>query len=96
MDFAIWCALLSHHRTIWVTPLESLYSAARHLHTNSNHPIANGLVECFHRQLKSALKASPHPDNWTDMLPLVLLDIYTTLKEDIHCTAAELVYGRVR
>ncbi len=42
--------------------------------------IANGLVERFHRQLKSALKASPHPNHWTDMLHLVLLGIRTTLK----------------
>lgn len=28
-----------------------------------------------------------------DALPLVLLGIRTTLKEDIGCTAAELVYG---
>ena len=65
----------------------------KHLRTTSYHPIANGLVERFHRQLKSALKASPHPDHWTDMLHLVLLGIRTTLKEDINCTAAELVYG---
>lgn len=29
----------------------------KHIHTTSYHPIANGLVERFHRQLKSALKA---------------------------------------
>lgn len=41
----------------------------------------------------AALKAHPQPDHWTDALPLVLLGIRTTLKEDICCTAAELVYG---
>lgn len=51
------------------------------------------MVERFHRQLKSSLKASPHPERWTDMLPLVLLGIRTTLKEDLKCTAADLVYG---
>ena len=65
----------------------------KHMHTTAYHPIANGLVERFHRQLKSALKAHPQPDHWTDALPLVLLGIRTTLKEDIACTAAELVYG---
>lgn len=65
----------------------------KHLHTTAYHPQANGLVERFHRQLKSALKAHPRPDHWTDALPLVLLGIRTTLKEDICCTAAELVYG---
>lgn len=64
-----------------------------HIRTTSYHPIANGLVERFHRQLKAALKASPHPDHWTDMLPLALLGVRTSLKEDIKSTAAELVYG---
>ena len=64
----------------------------KHIRTTSYHPMANGLVERFHRQLKSALKASPHPDRWTEMLPMVLLGIRTSLKEDFNCTA-ELVYG---
>lgn len=51
------------------------------------------MVERFHRQLKSALKGHPHQNHWTDALPLVLLGIRTSLKEDIGCTAAELVYG---
>ncbi len=63
----------------------------KHTRTTSYHPIANGMVERF--QLKSALKASPHPEHWTDMLHLALLGIRTTLKEDLKCTEAELVYG---
>ncbi len=50
------------------------------------------MVEQFHRQLKPALKASPHSEHWTDMLHLALLGIRTTLKEDLKCTAVELVY----
>ena len=65
----------------------------KHTRTTAYHPSANGLVERFHRQLKSALKASPHPENWTDMLHLTLLGIRTSLKEDLKCTAAKLVYG---
>ena len=65
----------------------------KHTRTTAYHPIANGMVERFHRQLKSSLKASPHPERWTDMLHLALLGIRTTLKEDLKCTAAELVYG---
>ncbi len=57
------------------------------------HPIANGMVERFHRQLKAALKAQPHPQQWTISLPMVLLGIRTALKVDLMCTAAELVYG---
>ena len=65
----------------------------KHLRTTSYHPIANGLVERFHRQLKASLKASPRPDRWTDMLHLALLGIRTSYKDDLQCTAAELVYG---
>ena len=50
----------------------------KHIRTTSYHPIANGLVEGFHRQLKAALKASPHPDRRTDTLSLVLLGIRTS------------------
>ena len=66
---------------------------AKRIRTTSYHPITNGLVERFHRQLKSALKAQPTPNHWTDSLPLVLLGIRTSLKEDIKCSTAELVYG---
>ena len=65
----------------------------KRIRTTAYHPIANGLVERFHRQLKAALKAQPNADNWVEHLPMVLLGIRTALKEDLHCSAAELVYG---
>ena len=61
--------------------------------TTSYHPIANGMVERFHRQLKAALKSHSAELGWIKSLPLVLLGIRSALKEDIGCTAAELVYG---
>lgn len=61
--------------------------------TTAYHPQSNGMVERFHRQLKAALKAHPSSKTWIDILPLVLLGIRTTLKEDISSTAAEMVYG---
>ena len=41
-------------------------------HTTSCHPQANSMVEGFHRQLKSALKAQPNPDAWMTTLLLIL------------------------
>ena len=41
------------------------------------------------------MKILPSSVHWVDALPLILLGIRTTLKEDIGCTAAELVYGTV-
>ncbi|BHF84866.1 hypothetical protein SprV_1002801800 [Sparganum proliferum] len=63
------------------------------IRTTAYHPQANGLVERFHRQLKTSLMAQPDPSRWSDHLPLVLLSLRSTLKADIGCTAADLVYG---
>ena len=51
-------------------------------------------MERFHRQLKTALRASDGSPWWTDRLPLILLGVRSALKEDLGCTAAELVYGQ--
>ena len=67
----------------------------KRIRTTAYHPIANGIIEHFHRQLKSSLKSYPNPTNWTDILPIVLIGICATLKDDLQCTAAELVYGTI-
>lgn len=65
----------------------------KRIRTTAYHPQSNGLVERFHRTLKASLRASENPTKWCDELPLVLLGIRTTIKEDLKCTPAELVYG---
>ena len=76
-----------------------LWKALMHLlgtkcnRTTVYHPQANGLVERFHRHSKSSLKARLTNGNWVEELPIVPLGIRTTLKEDLSCTAAEMVYG---
>ena len=62
------------------------------IRTTAYHPAANGLVERFHRQLKAGLSTAPRTE-WITTLPLVLLGIRSCLKEDLHCTTSELVYG---
>ena len=62
-------------------------------HTTAYHPQSNGLVERFHRHLKSALRARLTGPNWTQELPWALLGIRTAPKEDLGCSSAELVYG---
>ena len=64
--------------TLWRQFMELL--GTKQIRTTSYHPIANGLVERFHRQLKAALKSHPNPTNWVDSLPVVLLGICTALK----------------
>uniref|UniRef100_UPI00358F40ED myoferlin-like n=1 Tax=Myxine glutinosa TaxID=7769 RepID=UPI00358F40ED len=56
------------------------------------YPAANGMVEHFYHQLKAALKAQSDPSRWYQYLALVLLDIHTTIKDDLGFTPAELVY----
>ncbi|KRZ81075.1 hypothetical protein T08_4285 [Trichinella sp. T8] len=69
----------------------------QHISASSYHPQANGIVERFHRHLKASLIAHMHSAgvNWTTALPLVLLGIRTALKEDINCSATEMLYGSV-
>lgn len=63
-----------------------------HLRTTAYHPQANGMVERLHRQLKSAIECHETED-WTDVLPVVLMGMRAAFKEDIETTAAELVFG---
>nr|VZH98655.1 unnamed protein product [Spirometra erinaceieuropaei] len=63
------------------------------IRTTAYHPAANGMVERFHRQLKTALRAVEDPGNWSDNLPLALLGIRAALKSDLGCSAAKLVFG---
>ena len=76
---------------LWTTVSQLL--GMKHIKTTSYHPQANGLVEGFHRHLKSALRARLTGPNWIDELPYVLLGICTALKEDLRTSSAELVYG---
>ncbi|GAA55185.1 retrovirus-related Pol polyprotein from transposon 412 [Clonorchis sinensis] len=63
-----------------------------HFRTTAYHPAANGMVERFHRQLKASLIASSST-HWSERLSLILLSIRNTVKEDLGCTASELVFG---
>jgi cleavage and polyadenylation specificity factor subunit 1 len=67
-------------------------TGSKHLRTTAYHPQANGLVERMHRTLKSAIKCHTN-SNWPDSIPIVLLGLRATIKEDLNATPAELVYG---
>ena len=77
---------------LWPQLLDMI--GAKAAHTTAYHPQANGIVEQLHRQLKASLKAKLNTSNWFNELPLVLLGIGSALKEDIGCSAADMVYGQ--
>lgn len=66
---------------------------AHHIHTTAYHPQANGMVERFHRTLKAALMCKSI-QRWSMELPLVLLGLRSAYREDLKCSAADLVYGQ--
>lgn len=67
---------------------------ADRIRTTAYHPQSNGMVERWHRSLKTALKCHAAVDSkWTEILPTVLLGLRTSYKEDIKGSVAELVYG---
>ena len=75
---------------LWKQLMQLLGS--KHIRTTSYHPIDNGLIEHFHRQLKASLKCSSNSIKWTDSLSLILLGIRTAVKDDLQCSTAEFVY----
>ena len=79
--------------TLWSELMELL--GPQRICATAYHPSANGLIEWFHYQLKASLKTHRQPTHWADALSIVLLGIRTTLKQDINCSAAELIYGTI-
>ncbi|KAH9580784.1 hypothetical protein MS3_00000726 [Schistosoma haematobium] len=65
----------------------------KRIRTTSYHPMANGIVECLHRQLKSSLTSVMVNNDWSNKFPLVMLDLRATIKQDMGCCPADLVYG---
>ena len=64
---------------IW-TAVAGLLDTQLHC-TMAYHSLSNGLVERFHRHLKSALRVRFSGPNWIKELPLVLLGIRTLQKK---------------
>jgi hypothetical protein len=65
----------------------------KRIRTTAYHPSANGMVERLHRQLKASLRCCDNAVNWISNLPLVLLGLRTSYREDLKASTAELQYG---
>ena len=64
----------------------------KHIRTTSYHPQSNGLCERMHKTLKSALRSS-ESHNWIDKLPLVLLGMRASFKDELQASPSEMMYG---
>ncbi|XP_055850626.1 uncharacterized protein LOC129915178 [Episyrphus balteatus] len=62
------------------------------IRTTAYHRAVNGIMERWHRSLKSSIKCQEATD-WVSVLPTVLLGLRTSFKEDIKTTAAETVFS---
>src|SRR5678816_3590529 len=70
-----------------------VHIVSKRLRSCSYHPQAQGMIERFHRQLKASLMGHGYPENWSENLPLILLGIRTSYKEDLQCSSVEPAYG---
>ncbi|XP_065365429.1 uncharacterized protein LOC135958452 [Calliphora vicina] len=64
----------------------------QHLKTTAYHPQANGMVERWHRTVKTAIKCHATED-WCFVLSIVLLGLRAAVKEDSKSSPAEMVFG---
>jgi len=77
--------------SVWKLVCELL--GIHHIQTTAFHPQSNGLLERFHRRLKTALRARSTSSSWADQLPLIMLHLRATPREDLPRAPAEAVYG---
>ena len=63
--------------------------------TTAYHPMANGLVERLHQQLKASIMARSATANWMEHLPMVLLGIRSAWRTELECSPAELVLSLI-
>ena len=78
LDIAIGAALEQFTSQLWFS-IHQLLGIRLH-HATAYHPKANGLVERFHRQPKTALMTRLTSANWIDELPWFCSEFTERLK----------------
>ena len=61
--------------------------------TTNFHPQSNGMIELFHRSLRSSLRARLAGFDCVSHLPLVMLGLQSSPKDDSGFSPAEAVFG---
>lgn len=67
-------------------------SGCKRIRTTAYHPASNGMIERWHRVLKTAL-ACHNSVQWVDVLSTVLLGLRTHVRLDTGVSPAEFLYG---
>ena len=66
----------------------------QHLLGSAYKPTTQGLVERVHRQLKDSLRMCENPHDWYNNLPITLLAMRNSVKQDLGCSANEMLFGQ--
>ena len=67
---------------------------SKRIRTTAYHPQSNGLIENFHKTLKTAITSSPYVKNWSEELPIILLALRATINAEAEVSPAEALYGQ--
>lgn len=70
------------------------YLGVKRIRTTPYHPQSNGLVERWHRSLKSALSARLDNSSWIKELSTVMYGLRAAGRSDSGISAAQLVFGQ--
>ena len=66
----------------------------QHLVGSAYKPSTKGLVERVHRQLEDSLRMCQDSHNWYHNLSLTLLTSRNLVKQDLGCSANEMLFGQ--
>ena len=94
MDLKIWSTRKSDDRPrtlVWIWNILKIVATSGHQeYPHYSEPSQeNGMVERLQRSLKASLGTELTSTKWLEHLPLILLGLRTTLKQELNCSAEE-------